>query len=223
MVYPARLRQKDILERSLPILKDALAQQREFNEAEYPSFVLETFRRALYNSIPSFFGYLLETEQSCVDLSRPCAMSGLGHSPSLLVLELLVAHGWDVNHESPRIYFTDKMLIDSPIILENYELVVWMVEHGTIVDGGDPENDRSWPTPLLETCAAYGTVQAFRYLMEKGAKLGRKTLHRATLMAAELGTDPSFIEDGPQTDADPMRHENARRQLCYAILSTSSG
>lgn len=82
-------------------------------------------------------------------------------------------------------------LIDGGNILKHYELVVWMVEHGAIIDDGDPEDDRSCHPPLLETCVAYGSLGLLKYLREEGARLGKIRLHLVESIAVETGVDPS--------------------------------
>jgi hypothetical protein len=220
---PDRHLKKAISEGSLSILKDALAHQRRSNDAKYPAFVQRAFLRALGHNLLSFVAYLFENETSHVDISDRLVLRHLWNSASILVLELLVAHGWDINQQDPKNSLSQgTRLIDSGHVLYNYELVVWMVEHGAIVDDGDPEAMTSWPRPLLESCGSYGSVRSFVFLRDKGAKLGRRTLHLATLVAAELGADPSTAADATPTSADQAlteeEPEQARKYEAAAML-----
>ena len=47
------------------------------------------------------------------------------------------------------------------------------------------------PQPLLELAAKYSSIVTFKFLLEHGAKLGRRTLHCAVHYAASIGADPS--------------------------------
>jgi hypothetical protein len=220
---PTRHLKKAISEGSLPTLKDALAYQRRSNDTEYPAFVQLAFRRALTHNLLSFVAYLLENEASHVDLTDNLILNSLRNSASIPVLELLVAHGWDINQQGPRTPMSEgRRLIDSGHILYNYDLVAWLVERGAIVDDGDPEAITSWPPPLLELCGSYGSVRSFVFLRDKGAKLGRRTLHLATLVAAELGADPSTTADATPISADQAlteeELEQARKREAAAML-----
>lgn len=67
-----------------------------------------------------------------------------------------------------------------PLVYHVYgseKLLRWCLDHGARVDYSD-SNPRNVP-PLLEYVGKGGTISTFELLMEDGAKLGRRTLHRA--------------------------------------------
>lgn len=67
-----------------------------------------------------------------------------------------------------------------PLVYHVYrseELLRWCLDHGARVDYAD--TDPPSVPPLLECVGKGGTVSAFKLLMKNGAKLGRRTLHRA--------------------------------------------
>lgn len=62
---------------------------------------------------------------------------------------------------------------------------------------GDDLNVIPMPQPLLEVAAQYASLSTFKLLLKNGAKLGRRTLHCASLFAAAIKADPSV---SPTTD-----------------------
>ena len=83
------------------------------------------------------------------------------------------------NHVLPfflYIYSPDSL----PLVYRVYrseELLCWCLDHGARVDYSDTEPPGV--PPLLEYVGKGGTISTFKLLMENGAKLGRRTLHRA--------------------------------------------
>ncbi|USW48645.1 Putative ankyrin repeat-containing domain superfamily [Septoria linicola] len=110
--------------------------------------------------------------------------------PSIEVLEMLLAHGWDVNNRGdgrPLLWF----------VVAYPDLVEWCMDHGANIDVPDPalrlhpdgsEGRLSRPRPtILGAAASSGSIDTFELLREKGAALDRRTLH----MAVEKGRDAS--------------------------------
>ncbi|KAG5802931.1 hypothetical protein H9Q74_011253 [Fusarium xylarioides] len=132
--------------------------------------------------------YLLESERVPVESLSPLAVAA---NSSIPLLELLVAHGWDLNKaEADRSLQRGDKLID--LVCDDHQLVCWLVEHGARVTDGEVDLYEIFPrpAPLLETCAVRGSVATFRFLQSKGALLGHRTLHRAAGEAASFGADP---------------------------------
>ncbi|KAH7166412.1 hypothetical protein EDB81DRAFT_918834 [Dactylonectria macrodidyma] len=143
--------------------------------------------------------YLLEHEQAPITSLSPLAIS---ENPSIALIELLLAHGWDINQaEDGGLLGQARKLID--LVCNDGQLIRWLVEHGARVTDGEIDDYALFPqpAPLLETCAVRGSVTSFRYLQEKGALLGRRALHRAAGEAAAFGTDP-FIDSQEGYDVE---------------------
>lgn len=111
------------------------------------------------------------------------------------LLELLVDRGWDVNAEEKSESDGGRQrLVD--LVCDRGETVRWLVEKGARVDHGQSYYEIApQPAPLLETCAALGSVSTFKFLRDRGAPMGVRTLHRAAGSAASIGADPA-LEDG---------------------------
>ncbi|OBT55284.1 hypothetical protein VE04_04400 [Pseudogymnoascus sp. 24MN13] len=117
--------------------------------------------------------------------------------PSLEVLEILVAHGWDIN--TPGVGST--LLWD---VVTYHDLVKWCLDHGAKVDIPDyqPEvignvtrrNHMPRPT-ILGAAASQGSIETLDLLAEHMAPLDPRTLHlaveRATILAPREGEEPS--------------------------------
>ena len=75
-----------------------------------------------------------------------------------------------------HIYSPDSL----PLVYRVYrseEILCWCLDHGARVDYSDTEPPGV--PPLLEYVGKGGTISTLELLMENGAKLGRRTLHRA--------------------------------------------
>lgn len=148
----------------------------------------------------------MQHEKAPITSLSPLTISA---SPSTNLLELLLAYGWDVNQAEGRgPHGQARKLID--LVCNNAQLVRWLAEHGARVTDGEMEGYEVFPqpAPLLETCAARGSISTFQYLRERGALLGMRTLHRAVGEAAAMGTDP-FV-DGLQGN-DGKEESQVRR------------
>ena len=71
-------------------------------------------------------------------------------------------------------------------LAESPSLIQWCLDHGAHVTY--PESDSAPTPPVLEIVAKRGTLDTFKLLREKGAPLGKRTLHRATEAAAYADT-----------------------------------
>lgn len=113
------------------------------------------------------------------------------------LLELLTAHGYDINRPGSNMPSQQgRTLIDYKQVLAKENIVHWLVEHGAELNRGQEDYLMfACPPPLLETAAQWASVPTFKYLKEKGAKLGRRTLHLAVEMAASRKSDPEATPD----------------------------
>lgn len=168
-----------------------------------PNPVVKIFERglmsALRNQAPRVLSYLLDHGAS-VNWVLPWMIgSNLEpEKPSLEVLEILVAHGWDINSRGPDC--TDWPLLWR--VTGYHDLVEWCLDHGASVyiPCDTPPTDahgvsRVPHRPLLEVAAAAGTVATFELLRDKGAPLTRRTLHEAVKYATICAPSHQSVHD----------------------------
>ena len=178
-------------------LEAALNILRSLEPSYMPDIQRELSCAALQKGSVPLTEYLLSHGYTRVEDIRPTMIR---NKVSIPLLEVLLAYGWDINTTGAKTSHEKGMsIVDEMIDDEN--IVVWLVEHGARVDGGevdaivDPK-----PPALLEMCAARGSLKTFRFLRERGAKLGKRTLHVAALRAANIGADPARDNDGEESD-----------------------
>jgi hypothetical protein len=172
-----------------------------------------------------------------------------GFRTSKATLELLLAHGWDINacHSGSGPDAQPFMWH----MVYNEDMICWCLEHGASVHPKDLEPLRDdiinqcqrSCEPILEKTAACSSVEVFELLRSRGAPLGRRTLHRA-IETAVLGAERVVEPDREVTIAiqreskDHYRKRSRSRKrkmkqmveretrgvwLWCATLSTSSG
>jgi hypothetical protein len=132
-------------------------------------------RRSVARSATRVLSYLLDQGADISTITAGTIMSKDELvKPSREVLEILIAHGWDIDSRG-----ADSTNWPLPWYVIRYpDLLVWCLANGASVDlpGDIP--------PVLEIAAAEGTVVSFELLRARGASLGRRTLHRAVEQAA---------------------------------------
>ncbi|KAI1047063.1 hypothetical protein LB505_010199 [Fusarium chuoi] len=216
---PRRMLNKAIRERSLSQLIVAI----EMIKADSQLF------SSLQELLPSILGrcvrhgcidlvrYLLECETAPVESLSPLAVAA---NSSIPLVELLVAHGWDLNKaEADRSLKRGDKLID--LVCDDHQLVRWLVEHGARVTDGEVDLYELFPqpAPLLETCAVRGSVATFRFLHSKGALLGHRTLHRAAGEAATFGADPFTCQEvHDEIAGDEARTRKERAEMLMFLV-----
>ena len=107
---------------------------------------------------------------------------------SIPLLEVLVAHGRDVNQ--PDRILSNTANDPGPTLLKllcrhgDEALIDWLITHGATVkrDAVDPEDPLGYP-PLLQLAAEGGRVDLFRKLLDHGAPMGPRVLHSAAACA----------------------------------------
>lgn len=102
---------------------------------------------------------------------------GPDSEPSREILELLIAHGWDIDSRGPR-------LGSRPLlwrVAHDHDLVEWCLANGASVDppddappGVDPER-----RPILERAATRGNIATYELLQAHGAPTSRRELPNA--------------------------------------------
>jgi hypothetical protein len=120
--------------------------------------------------------------------------------PSLEAMEMLIAHGWDI--DSRRGPISAPLLW---LVVRWHDLVEWCLDHGASVylPGDTPPRDSRGVgqvprRTLLEAAAARGSVATFKLLREKGAPFHVGVLHAAVRKAVDLA--PRFV---PAADECP--------------------
>ncbi|KAK7431851.1 hypothetical protein QQZ08_001469 [Neonectria magnoliae] len=243
-------RPRDVLDEaiendSLPQLAEALelAKTNPVRNYPYEKFLASALSSCVQEAKLDLVRYLLEQDSTPTTFITPVVV---WDKFSIPLLELLIAHGWDINRPGePGPRTRGQRLID--LACGDEDLVRWLVDHGARVDGGENEYELyPEPPPLLETCAVRGSVSTFRFLQARGAKLSRRTLHRAAEDAAAARVDPGADDGGDATarqreragmlrflvdelkldvnamDSDIPRHFHWGTPLCYAATKPNS-
>lgn len=117
--------------------------------------------------------------------------------PSQEILEILVAHGWDINKHDGSGWTLLWSVVRYP------ELVRWCLDHGAKVDIPEAQPEvigtlqKRTGAPrktILGMAASYGSIETLELLGSKGAPLDPRTLHgavyHATASAPREGSEP---------------------------------
>lgn len=123
--------------------------------------------------------YLLTTEKAPVEWLIPRTVA---RKASIELLDVVVSAGWDINQRAGS--GKGVRLLD--LVIWDEEMMKWCFEHGAQVADG-AEDSFECP-PLTESVAGAGSVSTFKLIRAQGARMGRKTLHRAALSAANCCT-----------------------------------
>ncbi|ROW02459.1 hypothetical protein VMCG_06145 [Cytospora schulzeri] len=206
---------KACIKSSLPLFIEALEAARNpacnyTEDEEYQNCIWSGLHSSIQLGRTHLAAYLLNN-----DPVAPTVLRGridpytVALNATVPLLELLVVrHGWDVNAQGGG--RRDRMPLVSLVIAQpnEHELVCWLVDHGARLDFGEGEEEGeeeeedgddgyarssrrgARPPALLETCGRSGSVELFRMLRARGARLGRRTLHLACSTAAMCGADP---------------------------------
>ncbi|RTE85062.1 hypothetical protein BHE90_000427 [Fusarium euwallaceae] len=196
---------------SIPQLVEALqiAQSTPPRNSSYEKFLTSALSACVENGKLDMVKYLLEQESAPLTSLSP---TKVWSKFSIPLVELLIAHGWDINQQAPR-GPTDRCRRLVDLACHDQDIIAWLVDHGARVDGGEYEYEMfPQPAPLLETCALQGSVSTFKYLQERGARLGRRTLHLAAGAAAALGVDPKVEGDGTADASESAMNKEAERK-----------
>ncbi|KAI1384276.1 uncharacterized protein F4822DRAFT_65250 [Hypoxylon trugodes] len=205
---------------SISDLKESLTLARTFLlqfDTEYIPFRDEVFQDVLSHGSIKLITYMLDHEGVLITTVSPVSIFQLATKP---LIEALVTRGWDINTQNGPA-FNGTRLIDYFIRAryDKEDLARWIVEE----KGARVDHDRSHPSdilgtdppPILEACAAYGTVHVFKFLEEHGAKPSRRMLHVAVETAASRGADPE--RDDPADDAGAKWRNISAEMLRFLV------
>ena len=133
------------------------------------------------------------------------------------ILEILIAHGWDINdrEDSGNGSDTEPFMWS---IVEDIDLVTWCLEHGASVypRGQEPLRDdiitlsQLKCQQILEKAAYSATVETFELLRSKGAPLGWRPLHRAIETTTHFQADPG--EDANRSEEEDIKAKESARK-----------
>ena len=156
-------------------IKNSSTQEISFALQLDRSLLPYALRTAVSKGIVPLVRYLLDTEGAPVETVN---VSNVVTEPSIELLDVLVAAGWNLNQRSPLGF----RLLD--MIPGNEEMVRWCLHNrAEVSDGREDEDDVRYP-PLTEEAAGLATVSCFKLLRANNAQLGRKVLHKAASSAA---------------------------------------
>lgn len=151
--------------------------------------VHRSLQRCIGLRAPKVLTYLLEQQDVDVNTVYPNSIFALQKPearPLLPFLEILLAHGWDIDTHGPK-------RTDWPLLwyaLGDPELLEWCLQQGAnvYIPGDTPPRKNGvrevQRIPLLEQAAREATVETFEKLRAKGAPLGPRTLLQAVYGAA---------------------------------------
>jgi hypothetical protein len=140
------------------------------------------------------------------------------YKPSIALWSFLKSYGYDFNQVGPKdSYFRGRSVIHT--VTHDERLVRWLIEEcGVCVDLGEEDYwFRPHPPLVLQTCASIGSVACFKLIKERGAKVGRRTLHEAVYSAAGAGYAPKDASpDQKKTSEEKTKEGKDERAECAA-------
>ncbi|KAI1130172.1 hypothetical protein F5Y10DRAFT_236381 [Nemania abortiva] len=198
-------------------LKDALAYAKSLlGSEEYASFAREIFGDVLgRHSIPLLL-HMLDHEG--VPLTDVLPSSIYDWATEALV-DALSSRGWDINTRDRGVR-PGYRLIDYLVKERNgkEDLARWLIdERGAAVNAERNSPGERHPPPILEICAAFGTLAMFRFLEARGASPSPRILHETVETAADIGADPSEDHRHPASDAASRRRFGKAELLIYLV------
>nr|POE98584.1 hypothetical protein CFP56_75513 [Quercus suber] len=150
-------------------------------------------RRSAARNAVHVLRYVLDRGADVRDLSAgQITVNDFMLKPSQDVLEILVAHGWDINTLGPHNNSWPLLWL----VISYPDLVSWCLDHGARVDIPDvpprvnadgTESRIGPPRPtILGMAASSGNIEIFDLLRAKNPPMDPRALHRAVEVAARL-------------------------------------
>ena len=162
-------------------------------------------RHAIANNSTNVLTHLIKHGVSVKKL-RPMTVVG-NRQTSRAILEILLAHGWDINTRDVSGLGPDAQPFMWHFVTDS-DMVAWCLEHGASVYPKDQEalrddivtiDQRSCPQ-ILERAAGWATIATFELLRSKGAPLGWRPLHLAVETATYWQVDRGEADRGEKED-----------------------
>lgn len=151
-----------------------------------PSLLGYALVNAVRKGSVSLTEYLLTTEHAPLNILTPI---DVGTEPSLELLKVVVAAGWDLNQRfNPEGCVMSRRLVE--LVCWDEDMIKWCLENGAQVSDGAEDGDSLGCPPLTEFFAGSSTVSSFKLIRANRARIGRKTLHMAANGAVTCG--PAF-------------------------------
>ncbi|KAJ2987908.1 hypothetical protein NUW58_g4250 [Xylaria curta] len=199
-------------------LKDSLAYAKLLlGNEEYTSFLGEVLCDVLsHHSIPLIL-HMLDYEGVPLTDVLP---SSIYNWATEALINALSSRGWDINTRDRGIR-PGYRLIDYLVKERNgkEDLARWLIdEKRAAINAEQNESSERDPPPILEICAAFGTLAMFQFLEARGAYFSPRILHEAVEMAADIGADPSE-DNSPQTSDSASRHRFTRVELLIYLIN----
>ncbi|OCK77452.1 hypothetical protein K432DRAFT_247397, partial [Lepidopterella palustris CBS 459.81] len=151
------------------------------------------------------------------------ARSGLVlDDPQIQTLDILVAHGWDINAR----HCGDQPFLWKAVLHGDGDLITWCLDHGSTTVPKDLglDSDDEWRQdmnacpPLLEIAASQCTVATFELLRSRGAQLGYRALHKAASAAIDHGNGGEGRPD--MLDKDRAKLHSERIAMVVHLVDT---
>lgn len=184
------------------------------------------FLNRMLNAVVSYGS--VELTQGLIDEGAEVSslrMFSIKSNPSIPLFETLFAAGYDFKKPGPKNCGMIKGRSMIHLVIQEGDLVRWLLDHGTPLDLGEPiYAPRARPPPLLEYCACLGSVDTFNLLKTRGAELTRRCLHMAVGEAASAGIDPfSTIQQprerqGTQESSSCSSYLNDRAEMLRYLV-----
>ncbi|KAI0411500.1 hypothetical protein F5X98DRAFT_357100 [Xylaria grammica] len=135
------------------------------------------------------------------------------------LIDAFLSRGWDINTKGRGVR-PEYRLIDDLVKQRNgkEDLARWLIdERSAAINAGRNEPNERDPPPILEICAAFGSLSMFQFLEVRGAYFSPRILHEAAEMAADVGVDPSEDNCPRASDADSKCRRTRAELLVYLI------
>lgn len=157
---------------SIDDVRRGLRLAEETSPNRYAAALRHAVSASLLNEAADLVLYLITEENAPLNIEP----SKLAICRSLPLWSAMIERGWDINQRASHGRLGQKKrLLD--FICDDESLVLWCLGHGANID--DDHEDALLYPPLLESVAEWGTVSTFKLLRERGAVIGRRTLHLA--------------------------------------------
>lgn len=190
----------------VPLLSHCISMsQHDDSKVTLQQALREGLKRSARQAAMKCLSYVLEHGADVRLLSPQYLVSMDSISASIRkVLEILLAHGYDINSEGPGGTVLEYIGFD------DHELVKWCIDKGANANPSNhtPPGQRSQRKPVLERAAITGNIDTFELLRSKGAPLDRGfgAFPEAVMMANDLSSDTAGLSPRFKQQMDMITH-----------------